>query len=141
MSKRHLARSIIIQILYQFDFHHQNYSLLPQIQKNTLKEFGKNLDEEKEYLQQTLDNLLKKITKIDEIISKYTKKWSLDKLTIIDKNILRLGIYELYFNQEIPPKVAIDEAIELSKNFGGTSSSKFINGILGTIYEDLKNKK
>jgi N utilization substance protein B len=74
---------------------------------------------------------------IDEVIVKTAPEWPLEQITIIDRNILRIGIYELNFAKEVPPKVAINEAVELGKAFGGESSGKFVNGVLGTLYKDL----
>ena len=77
--------------------------------------------------------------KINEIIEKCAPEWPLEQVTIIDRNVLRIGIYELLWGKrdEVPPKVAINEAIELAKNFGGESSGRFINGVLGTIYREI----
>jgi N utilization substance protein B len=74
---------------------------------------------------------------IDEIIVRTAPEWPLDQITVIDRNILRIGIFELKFAHEVPPKVAINEAVELGKAFGGESSGKFVNGVLGTLYKDL----
>ena len=77
--------------------------------------------------------------KLDKIIEKSAPEWPLDQITIVDRNVLRIGLYELLFadRKEVPPKVAINEAIELAKSFGGESSSKFINGVLGTVYREI----
>ena len=74
---------------------------------------------------------------IDKIITDTAPEWPLDQITVVDRNILRLGIYELMFAKEVPPKVAINEAVELGKAFGGESSGKFVNGVLGTLYKNL----
>jgi len=78
---------------------------------------------------------------IDKIIVKYATEWPLDQITIVDRNILRIGVYELVMAEDIPPKVAINEAIEIAKTFGGESSGKFVNGVLGAIYKNLGEKK
>jgi len=77
---------------------------------------------------------------IDEIISQFADNWPLEQITIVDRNILRLGVYELKFNKDIPEKVAINEAIEVAKTYGGPASGKFINGVLGAIYNSLNKK-
>src|SRR3990167_4848550 len=82
---------------------------------------------------------MERLEKINEIIEKCAPEWPLEQITIVDRNVLRIGIYELLWGnrEEVPPKVAINEAIELAKNFGGESSGKFINGVLGTIYREI----
>ncbi len=141
MSKRHLARSLIMQILYQWDFRGQPSAILPAIIKQVSEEFGIGIEETADFVKQTIDNIVKKVSEIDQIIIKYAPNWPIEQMSLVDKNILRLGVYELYFDDDIPPKVAINEAIELAKNYGGASSGKFVNGILGSIYIDLGDKK
>jgi N utilization substance protein B len=75
---------------------------------------------------------------INQLITSFAPEWPLEQITVVDRNVLRIGIYELKFSKgEIPPKVAINEAIELAKSFGGESSGKFINGVLGSIYKEM----
>jgi len=81
------------------------------------------------------------LEKIDAYISKYAPEWPINQITVVDRNVLRLGIYELVFSEKIPPKVAINEAIEIAKNFGGESSGKFINGVLGSIYNEIPEEE
>jgi N utilization substance protein B len=78
---------------------------------------------------------------VDTYITKYATEWPLDQITIVDRNILRIGVYELIFNDDIPAKVAINEAIEIAKTFGSESSGKFVNGVLGAIYKDMEAQK
>lgn len=138
MSNRHMARSIVMQSLYQWDFRASLDSNLDKIVEQNLKEFGVGLDEENiEFVKETATAIVKKLKEIDEKIKKFSPDWSLEQMTIIDRNVLRIGVYELYFNDAIPDKVAINEAIELAKNFGGQSSGKFVNGILGAMYNDM----
>jgi N utilization substance protein B len=136
MSNRHLARSIAMQALFEWDFKGQPADVLPVIMERDLKEFGPGLDET-EFAKEIIDEVYKNIKDIDEIIAKYAPQWPIEQITIIDRNVLRIGIYELKFNDAVPPKVAINEAIELAKNFGGPSSGRFVNGVLGAIYKDL----
>jgi N utilization substance protein B len=84
-----------------------------------------------------MDNL----KEINKTIEKYAPKWPLEQIAIVDRNILRLGIYEMMYADEIPSKVAINEAIEIAKTYGGASSGKFVNGILGAIYNDIKDEE
>ena len=85
------------------------------------------------------DNVVGKLGKIDQIIERCAPEWPIDQITVVDRNILRMGIYELLYSNkdEVPPKVAINEAIELAKTFGGESSGRFVNGVLGTIYKEM----
>jgi N utilization substance protein B len=137
MANRHLARSIVLQTLFEWDFNAQKNTDLPKILENNLKEFGQGFTEG-EFLKELLNGIIKNIEKLNEIITEYAPDWPLDQITIIDRNILRIGIYELVFNKDIPPKVAINEAIELAKSFGGPASGKFINGVLGSIFKSLE---
>ena len=141
MAQRHLALTIALQTLAEWDF---NKSILRSkidlekiIQRN-LKEFASPDFEGKEFAESLVKNVLKHIDQIDSHIKKYAPQWPINQITLVDRNILRLGIFELTLHQETPPKVAINEAIEIAKAFGGTTSGKFINGVLGAIYENLK---
>jgi N utilization substance protein B len=127
MSSRHLARSI---------------DLGKVLEKNT-KEFGVGIEEESGFIKNLANGVLKHQAQIDKIIEKSAPEWPLDQITIVDRNVLRIGIYELLFGdkKEVPPKVAINEAIELAKNYGGESSGRFINGVLGTIYRELEKSE
>lgn len=137
MSNRHLARSIVMQCLYQWDFREKPSSALPAIVDQMTEEFGIGLDENKKYILETVVNAVDHIDEIDKIISKYTINWPINQITLIDRAILRIGVYELKFNKEIPAKVAINEAIEIAKSYGGPSSGKFVNGILGALFNDM----
>ena len=137
MSNRHLARSIVMQSLYQWDFREKPTAGLPAIIDENLKEFGEGLDEDKQFVRDSVDNIVEKLDELDKIINKYSTNWPIDQISLVDRNILRIGIYELQFNDKIPSKVAINEAIELAKNYGGSSSGKFVNGILGAIYNEM----
>ncbi|MGI6314476.1 MAG: transcription antitermination factor NusB [Patescibacteria group bacterium] len=138
MPNRHLARCIVMQTLYQWDFKGQPTAVLPAIIEQNLKEFGTGLEDEIEFIENTVDGVIKNQKKIDEIIQKYASNWPLEKITLIDRNILRIGVYELKFNNEIPDKVAINEAIEVAKTYGGPTSGKFVNGVLGAIYKEMQ---
>ena len=137
MSNRHLARSIAMQALFEWDFREQPADVLPVIIDRDLKEFGPGLDET-EFAKKIIEDVHKNIKEIDKLISQYAPQWPIEQITIIDRNILRIGIYELKFNNDVPPKVAINEAIELAKNFGGHSSGRFVNGVLGAIYKEMQ---
>jgi len=134
MSNRHLARTIVLQSLYNWDFN-QRKDNLEQILTETKKEFAPNFDD-KNFSEDLILAIKENIEKIDKIITEYAPEWPIEQITIVDRNVLRIGIYELVFNKDMPAKVAINEAIELAKTFGGASSGKFINGVLGSIYKD-----
>lgn len=142
MSNRHLARSIAMQILFEWDFRRRPTDFLDSITEHDLQEFGAGL-EEKEFTKRLVDGVLANLKEIDKEIGGYAPEWPVEQLTIIDRNILRIALFELKFDKEqnVPPKVAINEAIELGKNFGGPSSGKFVNGVLGAIYKDMGIKK
>lgn len=113
-----------------------------KIVERNLQEFAPGFDEP-EFVWKLVSGIIKKIKELNSIIEKAAPEWPLDKIAIIDRNALRIGLYELlYANpEEVPPKVAINEAIEISKNFGGPNSGKFINGVLGTVYKQIGDKE
>ena len=140
MASRHLSRSIAMQSLYEWDFSKQKSDLEKIVEKN-LAEFGSGL-EDKGFVWELVTGIIKHIKDIDEIIEKAAPQWPLDQINIVDRNVLRLGLFELLFGDKeaVPPKVAINEAIELAKGFGGESSGRFINGVLGTVFKEIETK-
>lgn len=138
MASRHLSRSIAMQSLYEWDFFNREMSKLKDIVNKNVKEFGPGLSND-EFIWQLVNGVIEHIDQLDEIISKAAPEWPVDQMAIVDRNILRLGLYELIFSnkEEVPPKVAINESIELAKNFSGESSGKFVNGVMGTVYKEL----
>ena len=138
MANRHLSRSIVMQSLYEWDFKKRDSGQLEQVIERNLKEYGPGL-ENTEFIWKLVRGVVKYLSQIDKIIEKSAPEWPLEQITIVDRNVLRIGLYELLFGnrQEVPPKVAINEAIELAKTFGGESSGKFINGVLGTVYREI----
>lgn len=137
---RHLSRAIAMQSLYQWDFGGKKEKDLSKIIEYNLKEFAPGVSSNsKDFTEELVQEVLKNLAEIDKIIEKYAPEWPIEQITIVDRNILRIGIYELKFSKKVPPKVVIDEAIELAKTFGGESSGKFINGVLGSIYKDNAN--
>ena len=141
MASRHLSRSIAMQTLYEWDFSGKKPETLEKIVEKNIKEFGPGL-EDKDFVWQIVNGVVSKISDIDKIIEKAAPEWPIEQITIIDRNVLRIGLYELLYGnkEEVPPKVAINEAIELAKTFGGESSGKFINGVLGTVYKEIEKK-
>lgn len=134
MSNRHLARALALQSLYEWDFFGGAKEAKGIIERN-LKEMAPDLDE-KEFALQIVEGIVQHRGTIDETITRFAPDWPLPKITTVDRNVLRIGTYELLYNFEIPSKVAINEAIELAKTFGGESSGKFVNGVLGAVYRD-----
>ena len=140
MSNRHLARTIALQSLFEWDFNGQPDNFLVKITEQNLGEFAPDFDDGG-FTLEIVNGVEKFQEKVDSLIVKYAPEWPLDQITNIDRNCLRIGVFEILFNPDIPPKVAINEAIELGKAFGGPSSGKFINGVLGTIFKDLESGK
>lgn len=140
MSSRHTARSLIMQTLYQWDFRGKPTAAIPAIIEQLIAVEDADLSDNAEYISKTVDDILKHIETIDQTITVYAPKWPLEIMTIVDRNILRLGVYEMTLNDSIPAKVAINEAIEIAKEFGGPASGKFVNGILGAMYTDMKQQ-
>ncbi|HXK35740.1 MAG TPA: transcription antitermination factor NusB [Candidatus Paceibacterota bacterium] len=138
MASRHLSRSVAMQSLYEWDFRGRDNNLIEAIIRQNLKEFAPGLDSE-QFVYDLVNGVLEKLPQLDAIIEKAAPQWPLDQIAIVDRNVLRLGLYELLFGKrdEVPPKVAINEAIELAKTFGGESSGKFVNGVLGTVYREI----
>ena len=134
MSNRHLARALALQSLYEWDFHQGKHPARKILDRN-IAEFASDLDE-KEFAQNIVDGTIKNQETIDGLITKFAPDWPLPKITTVDRNVLRIGTFELTYTHEIPSKVAINEAIELAKTFGGESSGKFVNGVLGAVYRD-----
>lgn len=141
MASRHLSRSIAMQSLYEWDFTGKKKESLDKIVEKNIKEFGPGL-EDKDFIWELVRGVVSKISSIDKIITKAAPEWPLDQITIVDRNVLRIGLYELLYGnkEDVPPKVAINEAIELAKSFGGESSGKFINGVLGTVFNEIEKK-
>lgn len=141
MATRHLIRSILLQSLYEWDFYNKKEDFIKVFERN-LAEFGSGIDEP-EFGWKLANGVISHLEDIDGIIKSSAPQWPIDQLPIVDKNVLRIGLYELIYadRAETPEKVAINEAIELAKNFGGESSGKFVNGVLGTVYKELEEKK
>lgn len=135
MSNRHLARTIALQTLFEWDFHHRSVKLFDLMSRNQ-SNFAPDFDDQG-FIERLVKGVTRHLPEIDETIKKFAPDWPIDQITIVDRNILRLGIFELQFDKEMPPRVAINEAIELAKAFGGDSSYKFVNGVLGAIYKHM----
>lgn len=140
MAQRHLLRTIAMQTLFEQDFHKHKKEKVFNILEKNIKEFAPDA-KKTAFAKKLVLRTLKNQKNIDLILRKNAPQWPIDQINILDRNILRLGIYELKFAKNIPPKVAINEAIELAKQFGGPSSGRFVNGVLGSIYNKMKKQK
>ena len=138
MASRHLSRSVAMQSLYEWDFRGKKMGELPEIVAHNIKEFAPGI-EDSAFIVDLVNGVIAKIPEIDKIVSKAAPQWPIEQIAMVDRAVLRLGIFELLFGNraEVPPKVAINESIELAKTFGGNASGKFVNGVLGTIYREI----
>lgn len=140
MANRHLSRTIAMQTLFAWDFNERQNGDIDAIIKQNFEQFAPNFDDHG-FVEGLVKGVINHIEEINTYIVKYATEWPLDQITIVDRNVLRLGIYELVFDSNIPAKVAINEAIEIAKAFGGDSSGKFINGVLGAIMKEMDPKQ
>lgn len=135
MANRHLSRTVAMQTLFEWDFNGQTDEI-GKILENNLVQLAPGMDDT-QFTRSLVDGVIEHLANIDAIIAKTAPEWPVDQITPVDRNVLRLGIYELQFLRDVPPKVIINEAVELGKTFGGESSGKFVNGVLGTLYKDM----
>jgi transcription antitermination protein NusB len=138
MANRHLSRSIILQTLFEWDQSGLDRKQSSEVLARNVEEFARNKSDSP-FMEKVLDGVLQKQKELDLVIEKAAPEWPLDRISPIDRNILRLGLYELLFSdrKEVPAKVAINEAIELAKQFGGENSGRFVNGVLGAVYKEI----
>ena len=138
MASRHLSRSIVLQSLYEWDFYNKKPALKNIVERD-IKDFGPGL-EEAGFVWQLIEGIEKHIAEIDKIIETAAPEWPIAQISMIDRNVLRIGLFELLYSnkKEVPPKVAINESIELAKTFSGATSGKFVNGVLGTVYKQIE---
>ena len=139
-SNRHLGRIVALQTLYEYEFRLQSEDDTVNVDKilnSNLDRYEAAIDD-KAFVESLVKGVLAEQTGLDEKIQPIAPDWPIDQIARIDRNILRIGMYELLFRADtIPPKVAINESVELAKAFGSDNSSKFINGVLGTAYRTL----
>jgi len=135
MGQRRLARVLALQTLFVWDFFDRKKEIEKIIQEVS-REMGQDLRTEDFFLS-LIRGVVNHINEIDEIIKNSAPQWPLEQMPLVDRNVLRLGIYELVFGDKkaVPPKVAINEAIELGKTFGSETTGKFVNGVLGTVFK------
>lgn len=137
MANRHLSRSIVLQSLFEWDFNNKPEEMKGIVDRN-IAEFAPG-HSDGPFMYTLAETVQRKQVIIDDIITKAAPEWPIDKIGMVDRNILRIGLAELLFGDrdQVPPKVAINEAIELAKAFGGENSSRFINGVLGAVYKEI----
>ena len=132
MRKRTLAREFALKILYQLDITKIGMDLITQ----SFWEYEKEQPQEiKDFAQRLIFGVHQHCEEIDKKISAYATNWQLKRMAVIDRNILRMGVFELFFAPDIPPKVTINEAVELAKKYGDLESSKFVNGVLDKMHK------
>ena len=138
MANRHLSRSVVLQSLFEWDFVNARAADAAPIIARSVKEFAPGLSDIS-FVESLMKGIIGKKKEIDTIIEKAAPDWPIDKISPVDRNVLRIGLFELLFSDrgEVPAKVAINEAIELAKTFGGETSGRFVNGVLGAVYKEL----
>ena len=136
MGKRRSSRELALKFLYQFELNEGDLDeqIKLFLERNSSQEGVEN------FMKELVVSLINKREEIDEIIQKYSDHWILDRMTVIDRNILRIGTCELLLNFSTPPKVVINEAIDIAKKYGNEDSPEFINGILDKVYNEIGQK-
>ena len=137
---RHLSRELALQSLFSKDFNKDRDNVI-EFGLSELSALDEITEYNKELYEQLVSGVRGNMQKIDEIITKFAPQWPIPQMKLVDLQILRMSIFEGFLSKITPPKVAIDEAIELAKEFGGETSSKFVNGVLGAIYEEYKDEE
>jgi N utilization substance protein B len=139
-SNRHLGRIVALQTLYEYDFRYEcNDETLDikEILERNIDRYSETI-EDKDFIRELTDLVMTKQKDLDDTIRPIAPEWPIEQIARIDRNILRMALAELKYSQSTPPKVVINEAVELAKSFGGDNSSKFINGVLGTAYRQIE---
>jgi len=131
MANRHLSRTVAVQALYEWDFRKDDPAI--EIAQRGIEAFANEVDEE--FIARLIEGVIKNLDDLDAQITQYAPEWPLEQIAVIDKTLLRTSVYELTEMKDTPPKVVINEAVELAKTFGGENSARFINGVLGSLYK------
>lgn len=134
-SNRHLGRIVALQSLYEIDFRAEEKLDAEEVTKRNLGQYEDAIDDD-DFVFSLVHTVIRKQDELDKVLQPAAPEWPVDQIARIDKVILRMAICELLFQKDTPPKVAINEAVELGKRFGSDNSSKFINGVLGTVYRE-----
>ena len=142
-ANRHLGRIVALQTLYEQDFRRRSTIrglILTRFLARNIGRYEETI-EDKTFIEDLVRGVKKRQTELDDTIRPVAPEWPIEQIARMDRVILRIGVYELLFEKDVPPKVAINEAVELAKAFGGDNSSKFINGVLGTILREKENRQ
>ena len=135
-TRRHRMRLVVFKTLFQYEFRKDDpFKILKEVVDRSLDDKAK--DDAKRYVRNIFENL----KEIDNIISQYLENWTLDRLSSVDRNVLKLGAYELLYEVDVPIEVTIDEAIEIAKKYGTENSGKFVNGVLDRIAKEKAPKE
>lgn len=141
-ANRHLGRIVVLQTLYEQDFRSEcedkNFELEKVLQRN-ISRYKKTI-EDQSFVERLVHGIDGKVKELDKILHPLAPEWPIDQIARMDRIVLRMGVYELTYENDTPPKVVINEAVELAKSFGGENSSKFINGVLGTFLRQKEEK-
>jgi N utilization substance protein B len=129
MKARRRARAVALQALYEFDFtqHSTEYTLGCRLKEQPLPEAATS------FVFHLVEGVRERLLQVDQVMAELAPEWPVDQIAVIDRNVLRIAIFEFLFDSETPPKVAINEAVELAKMFGSDSSPRFVNGVLGSL--------
>lgn len=141
-ANRHLGRIIALQTLYEQDFRLECGDTkfdLNQVLERNIQRYHGTVDDQS-FIADLVNGVDKRTRELDEALQPIAPEWPIDQIARMDRIVLRMGLWELKYNNTVPPKVVINEAVELAKAFGGDNSSKFINGVLGTILKQLEDK-
>jgi transcription antitermination protein NusB len=141
-ANRHLGRIVALQTLYEQDFRREMDDPgldLEDVLARNISRYEETI-EDKAFIENLVRGVDTKASELDDIIRPVAPEWPIEQIARMDRVILRIGVYELMFDNSVPPKVVINEAVELAKAFGGDNSSKFINGVLGTVLRNQEEK-
>ena len=140
-SNRHLGRIIALQTLYELDFRRDakddNFDLNEVLERNIAR--YDSMVDDKSFVEKLVNGVAKHEKVLDAALQPIAPEWPIDQIARMDRIVLRIGLYELTYDKSVPPKVVINEAVELAKAFGGENSSKFVNGVLGTALRSDEN--
>ena len=134
-ANRHLGRIVALQTLYEQDFRREcgdELFNLHEVLDRNIARYQKTI-EDPSFIKKLVEGVAKHEAELDGVLQPIAPEWPIDQIARIDRVVLRIGLYELMYAKDIPPKVVINEAVELAKSFGGDNSSKFVNGVLGTV--------
>lgn len=141
-SNRHLGRIVALQTLYEQDFRldckDEDFDLKTVLDRN-IERYSETIDD-KDFILRLVDGVVTRQSELDEVLQPLAPEWPLAQIARMDRIVLRIGLFELLHEKDVPPKVAINEAVELAKAFGSENSSKFINGVLGTALRNIEEK-